>query len=178
MTDPKTIFVLLDGVLDFINHEDIPGDNCVKNNKKNPDGSFKYPEKLFATHHIHYAGQAVGLIIATTSDIAHRAARMVQITYKDVKKPLLNIKDVIKSEELGRISSESVGDPIIVGDVESEFRVGADVVSGEFQIGSQYHFHLETQTCIVTPEEDGVSVISTTQYMDAGVMRRDISYLI
>ena len=52
------------------------------------------------------------------------------------------------------------------------------VVSGEFQIGSQYHFHLETQTCIVTPEEDGVSVISTTQYMDAGVMRRDISYLI
>ena len=49
------------------------------------------------------------------------------------------------------------------GDVEEEFAAGDKTVTGEFQIGSQYHFHLETQTCIVKPEEDGLTVSSSTQ---------------
>jgi len=28
-------------------------------------------------------------------------------------------------------------------------------VQGEFEIGSQYHFHMETQSCIVKPTENG-----------------------
>ena len=32
--------------------------------------------------------------------------------------------------------------------------------------GTQYHFHLETQTCIAKPEEDGMTVSSSTQYVD------------
>ena len=104
------------------------------------------------------------MIIAKTSEIAHKAARKVRIRYTNVKKPLINIKDVISMED--RVSSDPVGDPIIDGDVEEEFSAGAEVVTGEVQFGSQYHFHIETQTCVVTPEEDGVRVISTTQYMD------------
>ena len=86
---------------------------------------------------------------------------MVKVTYKNKKKPMLDIKDALNIED--RVSSATVGDPIIDGDVDAEIDVGANVVSGEFQIGSQYHFHLETQTCLVIPEEDGVKVISSTQ---------------
>ena len=150
----------LAGVIDFITHLDIPGDNCVKNNKN-------YPEKLFATNHVHYAGQAVGLIIAKTRNIAIQAAKMVKVRYTNVKKPVLSIKEALEANEPERISSERCGGPKLEGDVEAELSAGNDIVAGEFEIGSQYHFHLETQTCIVTPEEDGVQVISTTQYMDA-----------
>ena len=38
------------------------------------------------------------------------------------------------------------------------------VVQGEFEIGSQYHFHLEPHSCLVRPLEDGqYEVISATQ---------------
>ena len=37
-------------------------------------------------------------------------------------------------------------------------------VQGEFEIGSQYHFHLEPHSCLVRPLEDGqYEVISATQ---------------
>ena len=150
----------IDGVIDFITHKDIPGENCVKNNKA-------YPEKLFASNHIHHAGQAVGLIIAKTRDTAIKAAKLVKVRYINVKKPILSIKEALEANEPERISSERCGGPKTEGDVEAELSAGKEAVKGEFEIGSQYHFHLETQTCIVTPEEDGVRVTSTTQYMDA-----------
>ena len=150
----------IDGVIDFITHKDIPGENCVKNNKA-------YPEKLFASNHIHHAGQAVGLIIAKTRDNAIKAAKLVKVRYINVKKPILSIKEALEANEPERISSERCGGPKTEGDVEAELSAGKESVKGEFEIGSQYHFHLETQTCIVTPEEDGVRVTSTTQYMDA-----------
>jgi xanthine dehydrogenase molybdopterin-binding subunit B len=40
-------------------------------------------------------------------------------------------------------------------------------VEGDFEIGSQYHFHLETQSCLVRPLEEGqFDVVSSTQWMD------------
>jgi len=32
---------------------------------------------------------------------------------------------------------------------------GDMTIEGEFEIGSQYHFHMETQSCLVTPSENG-----------------------
>ena len=148
----------LDGVVDFIDHTNIPGYNSVTSKKS-------YREEIFSSGHVHYAGQSIGLIVATSSELAHKAARMVLVSYTNMKKPLLDIKDVVKMPE--RVSSDTVGEPIIDGDEETELAAAANTVTGEFQIGSQYHFHLETQTCVVTPEEDGVRVVSSTQYMDA-----------
>lgn len=39
-------------------------------------------------------------------------------------------------------------------------------IKGEFEIGSQYHFHMELQSCVVRPKEDGeFELYSTTQWI-------------
>lgn len=44
---------------------------------------------------------------------------------------------------------------------------GADhVISGRVTCGSQYHYHLETQTALVIPQDDGYTVYSATQWVD------------
>lgn len=38
------------------------------------------------------------------------------------------------------------------------------VISGQIAVGHQYHFHLETHTCLCVPEEEGYTVYSSTQW--------------
>ena len=49
------------------------------------------------------------------------------------------------------------------GDVVGALNTADHVVQGRFKMGSQYHFHMETQTCIVTPVEDGFDLEVTSQ---------------
>lgn len=42
-----------------------------------------------------------------------------------------------------------------------------NVISGQTECGSQYHFHMETQTALVIPLEDCYTVYSATQWTDS-----------
>lgn len=43
-------------------------------------------------------------------------------------------------------------------------------IKGRLDVGSQYHYTMEPQTCVVIPIEDGIDVYSATQYIDATQM--------
>lgn len=54
------------------------------------------------------------------------------------------------------------------GKVAKEFGVGGThSVKGRYEVGLQYHYTMEPQTCVVVPIEDGMDVYSATQWMDA-----------
>lgn len=44
---------------------------------------------------------------------------------------------------------------------------GPHKVTGRFDVGLQYHFTMEPQSCVVVPIEDGFDVYSATQWIDA-----------
>ena len=44
-------------------------------------------------------------------------------------------------------------------------------LSGALKVGSQYHFHLETQSCLVTPSEDGQYEIRCASQWQSMVQR-------
>ncbi len=106
-------------------------------------------------------------MVAESTELAHRAAREgVKVTYKNVKKPVI---DIDKALELKERREESDG---IKMKVQQEAADEADLtlVEGEFRVGSQYHFHLETQSCSARPTSEAgartMELEASTQWMD------------
>lgn len=53
---------------------------------------------MFCSGKVLYAGQPIGLVVASTRKQALRAARLVQIKYKDQKKPVLTFKEAMQDQ--------------------------------------------------------------------------------
>ena len=75
------------GVLAFYDHAAIPGDNKWV--------TYDIEEPIFTDAKVAYAGQAVGVIVAESADVARRASLAVKISYKNRKKPVLTIREAI-----------------------------------------------------------------------------------
>ncbi len=65
------------GVVSWVSASDIPGVNSVTGLPDPSPNSYSVLEEIFATTRSHYAGQAVGLVVADTRDRARKAARRV-----------------------------------------------------------------------------------------------------
>ncbi|XP_035713400.1 xanthine dehydrogenase/oxidase isoform X1 [Folsomia candida] len=150
--------LLIPGVERFIQAKDVPGIN---------NAAIFYPEaeEIFISERVTHAGQAVGLILAESREIAVLAAKKVSVLYTDVKKPILTVKESLRlARDEGRMEDWILNRTMSSGGQEEHVAVGGTMIRGEFQIGSQYHFHMETQTCLCIPKEDGMDVFSASQF--------------
>ncbi|XP_059474057.1 uncharacterized protein LOC132195836 [Neocloeon triangulifer] len=153
-----------EGVVAFFKASDIPG----ANNFASP-GFYPEVEEVFCSGQIRYAGQVVGLVVAKSRAIAIQAAGLVQIQYNNAnaEKPILNVKDVIKMVgDRTRVVQRKKPNNKKTGKENEVKPKAAYTITGSFEIGAQYHMHMETQTCIVVPVEDGLDVYSATQWID------------
>ncbi|CAL4076880.1 unnamed protein product, partial [Meganyctiphanes norvegica] len=66
----KALFI--PGVIDFVTAEDIPGVNSFVAQ------AGPYPDPVFAKGEVRYAGQPIGMIVATSRDVAVTAAKLVK----------------------------------------------------------------------------------------------------
>ncbi|ODM88520.1 putative aldehyde oxidase-like protein, partial [Orchesella cincta] len=167
------------GVVAFITAKDIPGNN-------NHAAFLTQPDEIFIESRVRYAGQPVGLLVATDKYTAFEARSKVIVTYDNVQKPILDIRESIhtNAEFNAKMKEEtSLAFPCrginaqraknllmnISSPQQIDHEVNGDVITikGEFFTPPQYHFHMETQICICVPNEDGMDVYSGTQHMDA-----------
>jgi xanthine dehydrogenase large subunit len=99
---------------------------------------------------VHYIGQPVFLVIATSHHLARRAAAKAKITYA----PLPAILSI--DEALAENSRFEQG-PIVwaKGDASAAINAAPHVVEGVFNVGGQEHFYLEGQVAAALPLEGG-----------------------
>lgn len=120
-------------------------------------------EEILASSKILFYGQPLAIVVAETERIAKLAAERVKVTYKNSGKttPILGVRDVL--------TSPSAKERITVNKTVEPKEKGTDidkVLKGSFDLYGQYHYTMETQTCVCIPIEDGIDVFASTQWMD------------
>jgi len=119
-----------------------------------------HDEPLLATGEVHYLGQPIFMVAATSHLAARKAARLAQIEIA-AEPPILTIEDALAAnsrfEDGPRIWTK--------GDVDAAFSNAKHRLQGEIDMGGQEHFYLEGQAALAFPEEGGDMVVySSTQH--------------
>ncbi|MBV8098478.1 MAG: xanthine dehydrogenase molybdopterin binding subunit [Verrucomicrobia bacterium] len=139
------------GVKAVLFADDIPGANEI--------GSVRHDEPLLARDQVLYHGQVIGLVVGETEAACRAAANTIEIEYEDLR-PILSIEDAIAANSFHT-------DPNFIrrGDVDRALKTASHRLRGNFWLGGQDHFYLETQAAIAFPGEDAsMQVTSSTQH--------------
>ena len=135
-----------------ITAKDIPGDNEI--------GPIKSGEPVLADEFFSYLGQPVAIVLAKTRQEAVHASSLVEIETDLTTKPILNLDDAYKKKSF-------LEKPMILqkGNIEKDMLKSKYRLSGNFEIGGQDHFYLETHVALTIPgENDEYQVWSSTQH--------------
>ena len=141
-----------DGVVAVLTADDLPFANDVS-----PSA---HDEPLLATDSVHYLGQPIFMVIATSHLAARKAARMGNIDVEETA-PILTIDDALTAnsrfEDGPRVWTK--------GNVDAALAAAPHRLSGTIEMGGQEHFYLEGQAALALPQEGGDMVIhSSTQH--------------
>lgn len=119
-----------------------------------------HDEPLLALGRVHYLGQQVFLVVATTHLAARKAARLAKIDYAPLP-AILTVDDALAA------NTRFEEGPVIwsKGDANAAISAAPNVVQGEMEVGGQEHFYLEGQVAAAIPQEGGDMLIhSSTQH--------------
>ncbi len=138
------------GVACVLTAKDIPGHNDIS--------PFGGDDPLFADGLVEYVGQPIFAVVATTRELATRAAKLAKIDYA----PLPAIITIGQARD-----AELVIEPaktMAKGDAPKAIKSAPHRIEGKLVIGGQDHFYLEGMIAMSLPMDDGdVHVYSSTQ---------------
>ncbi|RKH46627.1 xanthine dehydrogenase molybdopterin binding subunit [Corallococcus sicarius] len=139
------------GVVKVLLAEDIPG--------MNDTGPIRHDEPLLAKDEVLFHAQVVALVVGETPEACREGARQVVVDYE----PLPAVLTLDEARAQGSYHTE----PHVIrrGDVDSALASSPHRLGGQFEMGGQEHFYLETHAAFAEPGEDGdVTVTSSTQH--------------
>ncbi len=138
-----------DGVVAVLTADDLPFTNDVSPSI--------HDEPLLATGKVHYVGQPLFLVVATSHLAARKAARLAQVRYKSLP-AILSIDEALAAnsrfEEGPRIYSQ--------GDAAAAIKAAPHALEGTIEMGGQEHFYLESQAALALPQEGGEMVVHSS----------------
>jgi xanthine dehydrogenase molybdopterin binding subunit/xanthine dehydrogenase small subunit len=139
------------GVVLVLTAADIPGTNDV--------GAIRHDEPLLASEDIRFHGQMVAVVVGESLEACRAAAAQVKVDVEP-RPAVLGLEDAIRRE-----SYHTEPHVIVRGDVDTALGLAPHALSGEFEIGGQEHFYLESQAAWAERGDDGdVFVCSSTQH--------------
>ncbi|WP_437615674.1 xanthine dehydrogenase molybdopterin binding subunit [Erwinia sp. V71] len=138
------------GVVSVLSWQDVPGVNDV--------GPLEAGDPLLAQEKVEYVGQVILVVAAATPEAARLGAEAAVIHY-EVLTPMLDVEQALAC-------GSYVQEPHVHqrGDADAALARAPHRIQGQFHIGGQEHFYLETQIALVIPGEDqSLQVFSSTQ---------------
>jgi xanthine dehydrogenase molybdopterin binding subunit/xanthine dehydrogenase small subunit len=131
--------------------EDVPGLNDV--------GAVRHDEILLADKEVLYHGHIVALVVGETQEACRAAAEKIVVEYEPLP-PIFTIEEAI-----GQQSFHTEANHIARGDFGRALADSPCTLEGEFAMGGQDHFYLETNAAWAERGEDGtIFVSSSTQH--------------
>lgn len=146
--------LLVEGVEAFLTAEDLPPNRNLR-------GPIQQDEEIFRSDTVTSVGQVIGAVVAQSQKIAQEASRKVLVEYEDLQPLILTIEEAIAAESyLLPVPIELSSGDVIKGLAESDH-----IVQGEFRMGGQNHFYMETQTTLCVPQDgDELKVFGSFQH--------------
>jgi xanthine dehydrogenase molybdopterin binding subunit/xanthine dehydrogenase small subunit len=142
---------LMPGIKAVLLAEDVPGLNNV--------GGVKKDEILLAETEACFHSHIVALVVGDSQEACRAAAAKVVVEYEPLR-PVLSLRQALREN-----SFHNEPNFIRRGDVEWALLQSPVRLEGEFELGGQEHFYLETNAAWAEPGEDGsMLVISSTQH--------------
>ncbi|MBM1311391.1 xanthine dehydrogenase molybdopterin binding subunit [Sulfitobacter mediterraneus] len=119
-----------------------------------------HDEPLLADGRVHYVGQPIFLVIATSHLAARKAAKLGRIEIAE-ETPILTIEAALAAdarfEDGPRIYQK--------GEPDAALKDAPMRLSGRIEMGGQEHFYLEGQAALALPQDNGDMVVhSSTQH--------------
>tara|TARA_R110001599_G_scaffold2420_7_gene13039 strand:- start:8025 stop:10391 length:2367 start_codon:yes stop_codon:yes gene_type:complete len=139
------------GVVDVIVQSDIPGEVDVS--------PVLSGDLLLAGDFVHFIGQSIFAVAATSLRIAKQAVELAEIVYKP------RISTLHPKESLERQEFVLPTHTIQCGDAKAAMETAPHKIKSDIYIKGQEHFYLEGQISVAVPNEDGgVLVYASSQH--------------
>lgn len=139
------------GVIRVITWQDVPGELDI--------GPLEPGDPLLAKERVEYAGQIVLVVAAETPEAARLGAEAAIIDYQPLT-PVLDVREALEKQHFVQAPHQHRR-----GDADAALKNALHRIQGEFHIGGQEHFYLETQIAMVVPgEAQSLQVYSSTQH--------------
>jgi xanthine dehydrogenase large subunit len=139
------------GVVDVIVQSDIPGEVDVS--------PVLSGDLLLAGDFVHFIGQSIFAVAATSLRIAKQAVELAEIVYKP------RISTLHPKESLERQEFVLPTHTIQCGDAKAAMATAPHKIKSDIYIKGQEHFYLEGQISVAVPNEDGgVLVYASSQH--------------
>ncbi|MGO3740492.1 MAG: xanthine dehydrogenase molybdopterin binding subunit [Marinomonas foliarum] len=139
------------GVVDVIVQADIPGEVDVS--------PVLSGDLLLAGDFVHFIGQSIFAVAATSLRVAKQAVALAEIEYKP-REATLHPRQSLERQEFVLPTHT-----ISCGDAKGALESAPNKLKSDLYIKGQEHFYLEGQISVATPNEDGgVQVFASSQH--------------